>query len=220
MLDRVLKSIAPHYCYGCGVCGTVLCDCCKNYIQDDPFLGCVVCGASLTSHDNLCSHHQLPYQRLWCIAKRKGALEKLIDAYKFERAVAVADKLAELLDESLPDLPKNTVLVPIPTAPRNIRLRGYDHMLKIAKILAKKRSWRVERSLARRNNVTQHFAKNATKRRQQAETFFRVKRQVDPSVPYLIIDDIFTTGSTVKASADCLKRAGAVDIWVAVIARQ
>jgi len=39
-------------------------------------------------------------------------------------------------------------------------------------------------------------------------------------VPYLLVDDVMTTGSTLKYAARALKQAGASQVWVAVIARQ
>lgn len=42
---------------------------------------------------------------------------------------------------------------------------------------------------------------------------------IDKNRRYIIIDDIFTTGSTVMAAADCLKKAGAEHVEIAVIVR-
>ena len=219
MIDRLLAIIAPHRCYGCGDESAILCDCCKNDIFETPFTVCVVC-RELAARDNLCNRHALPYTHLWCAAKREGALEATIDAYKFHRVRAAAHVLAELLDTSLPDLGTKVVIVPVPTAPKNVRIRGYDHMALVARALAKRRGWTVSTALRRRSNVTQHFAKTATERRRHAKDFFEVRGSVNIDQPHLVIDDIFTTGSTVEAAADCLKQAGATEVWVGVIARQ
>ena len=111
------------------------------------------------------------------------------------------------------------MVVPVPTAPTNIRKRGYDHMLLVARQFARRRGLRVERPLVRQANVTQHYARSAAERRKQAQQFFRA-RGVRADVPYLILDDIFTTGSTIKAAAQMLRAAGARDIRVGIIARQ
>lgn len=218
MVDAVLSMIAPHHCFGCGFEGVVLCDCCKNNILDEPFSTCLVCGVS--AHDNLCESHDVPYQRAWCVATRTGVIAEVIDSYKFHGVRAAHQPLAQLLHEVLPALPAQTVIVPVPTTPRNVRIRGYDHMELMARELARLGGWQLASPLQRRNNVTQHFAETAAARRAQAKEFFEVKIEVDNTVPYVIIDDIFTTGSTIEAAACCLRDAGAEQVWVAVIARQ
>ena len=146
-------------------------------------------------------------------------MARLIDDYKFHRVRAASGVLARFLDELLPEYDTSTVVVPVPTAPANIRKRGYDHMLLIARQFARRRGLRVERPLVRQTNVTQHYARSAAERRKQAQQFFRV-RGARADVPYLILDDIFTTGSTIKAAAQTLRDAGAKDIRVGIIARQ
>ena len=93
-------------------------------------------------------------------------------------------------------------------------------MLLVARELAKVRGLSMIPILGRNNNTTQHFAKNATERRKQAVDFFNIKHHVKPNFCYLVIDDIFTTGSTVGAAADSLRSAGASNVWIAVVSRQ
>ena len=219
MLDHTLALIAPHHCYGCGMIGSVLCECCKTDILDEQFLNCVVCGSPQVG-DNLCRGHKKEYERLWCVAKRADVTERLIDAYKFHGVRAAYAACSRLLYERLPELPPATVIVPIPTAPRNLRIRGYDHMLLVARELGRLSGLQVTPLLRRRNNVTQHFAKTAAERKKQAQEFFEVRERLDGTPPYLLIDDIFTTGATLDAAARCLWEAGAEMVWAVVIARQ
>ena len=147
-------------------------------------------------------------------------MAKLIDQYKFHQVREAHKVLAELLNESLPDFSSETVIVPVPTIAGHIRQRGYDHMLLIARRFARRRGLPVRTLLVRRSNAVQHFAKTAGQRRSQAKRFFEVHGKPDPKKHYLILDDIFTTGATVEAAAGALKKAGAVRVSVAVIARQ
>ncbi len=214
--EWLFSIIAPHHCYGCGDLGSILCDCCKNDILEEVYLRCVKC-ANPTRFDNLCPAHPLPYQRLWCATERSGPLAVVVDAYKFQRARSTSEVLADMIDKRLPFFEEKVILVPVPTAPKNIRIRGYDHMLLIGRILAKRRGWQLARALSRKSNITQHFAKTAAERKRQAADFFELKGQIDKSATYLIIDDIFTTGSTVEAAAKCLNEAGARQVWVGVL---
>ena len=221
MLDKLLSTIAPHHCFGCGEIGTVLCAKCKNYITSRTYAFCVVCH-SPSGSVNMCKNHRKLYKKAWCVSERTDTIERLIDAYKFDRSYAIFRVLAELLDERLPDLPENTQIVPIPTAPRNIRVRGYDHMLLVARELAKRRKIQTTSLLERKSNQTQHFAPNREARHRQAKSFFKISNryEIDPEARYLLIDDIFTSGATVDAAAGCLRDAGAKYIDIAIIARQ
>lgn len=221
MVDAVLGFLAPHHCYGCGEIGSILCLCCKNDVLAEPFLACVLCGQGTGVGGNVCSRHvALPYQRLWCASWRSGVLEQVIDTYKFQRARHAHKVLAELLHRLLPNISEEVCVVYVPTAPKNVRIRGYDHMKLIGDALAQLRGWQVTPLLERNNNITQHFATSAKERSEQAKSFFRLNGQVDPSVTYLLVDDILTTGSTVRAAAECLVDGGAEQVWVAVLARQ
>lgn len=216
-IDTLLSYIAPHYCYGCGATGSLLCRSCLEAVKRHHCQVCVICGQPCAS-GNVCRRHAPPYEALDCALWRRGAVARLIDDYKFHRVRAASGVLARLLDELLSEYDASTVVVPVPTAPANIRKRGYDHMLLVARQFARRRGLRVERSLVRQTNVTQHYARSAAERRKQAQQFFRA-RSAQADVPYLILDDIFTTGSTITAAAQTLRAAGARDIRVGIIAR-
>lgn len=216
-IDTLLSYIAPHYCYGCGATGSLLCRSCLEAVKRHHCQVCVICGQPCAS-GNVCRRHALPYEALDCALWRRGAVVRLIDDYKFHRVRAASGVLARILDELLPEYDASTVVVPVPTAPANIRKRGYDHMLLVARQFARRRGLRVERPLVRQTNVTQHYARSAVERRKQAQQFFRAcGAQAD--VPYLILDDIFTTGSTITAAVQTLRAAGARDIRVGIVAR-
>ena len=73
--------------------------------------------------------------------------------------------------------------------------------------------------LQRSHNAVQHKV-SRSQRRKQAEIAFVCNYKLDATVPYLIIDDIVTTGATIKAATRVLKGAGANEVWVAAVARQ
>ena len=179
---------------------------------------CVVCHRP-TFDSWICKECAPPYERAWVVGERSGVLQRLIGLYKFERARAAYKPLADMLSEVLPELPSNTVIVPVPTISSHIRERGYDHMLLISRRIARQKGLSLKRLLIRTVNTKQHQA-SAAKREAQSRVAFAVKGNIDPNVPYLLVDDVVTTGSTIKYAARTLRRAGAKHVWVAIIARQ
>src|SRR5664280_1390043 len=127
MLERTLSLIAPHHCCGCDKIGSLLCNNCKYNITSEPKMVCIVCHRP-TGRTWLCNTCRLPYERAWVVGERDGILQRLVGLYKFERAQSAYKVLGDLLLAVLPELPANTVVVPVPTTSSRIRERGYDHM--------------------------------------------------------------------------------------------
>ena len=161
----------------------------------------------------------MPYERAWAVGERDGILQRLIGNYKFERTKSAYKILGDLLLDALPELPDNTIIVPVPTVPGHIRERGYDHMLLIANYVAKTRGLQCKQLIHRLTNTKQRQA-TARQRLSQARRAFAVDGQVDSTRPYLLLDDVITTGATVKYASQALRDAGAKHVWVAIIARQ
>ena len=218
MIDRLLSIIAPHSCCGCGNTGYILCDYCKYDIISDMDESCLLCQLP-TSVNNLCSSCQLSsgYNGAWYVSHRKDTLKLLIDIYKFKSAIEVANVCVEFLSTKLPVLPDDIVIVPVPTAPAHRRSRGFDHTDMFVRKLAKLRKLPYRQVLERTNNQTQHF-KTKTERHINAIHGLRLNGKVPEKV--LLVDDIYTTGATIRACTDVLRAGGAKEVYVAVLARQ
>lgn len=218
MLDIPLSFIAPHYCCGCDEIGGLLCCNCKYNINEEAEKFCVAC-LMPTAKMSLCTSCKVPYERAWVVGKRGGILQRLIGLYKFERAIEAHKVLGDLLLGVLPELPPETIIVPVPTTSARIRERGYDHMLLIAKYVAEKRGLKFEQLVLRKTDTKQRQA-SAGKRAVQAKHAFEVCSRIDNNRPYLLLDDVMTTGSTIRYASLALRNAGAKHVWVVVIARQ
>jgi ComF family protein len=218
MLDNFLTFVAPHYCCGCGKIGSLLCDNCEYYIKSEQKMLCIACRKP-TGRMWLCDTCRVPYERAWAVGERDGVLQRLIGLYKFERTQSAYKILGNLLLNTLPELPENTIIVPVPTVSSHVRERGYDHMLLIAKHIAKARGLKCEQKLYRRSDTKQRQS-TSTQRVAQAKLAFAVSSKIDDTRPYLLVDDVATTGATIKYASKTLRDAGAKHVWVAVIARQ
>lgn len=218
IVERMLQIVAPHLCFGCGKTGMVLCTYCKYDITSEPFGGCISCAKP--KRDGICADHRSPIEKAFVVSQRSGALEALINGLKFHNVKAAAQACAVLLDESLPFLPSNTILVTIPTVRSHIRQRGYDHVGLIARQFAATRGLPLQNLLERVTSDTQHQV-GREQRAVQAGRAFRLTSSPDDTTegPLLLIDDIITTGSTVMAAAKQLAKTGR-PVWVAALAYQ
>jgi ComF family protein len=217
MLDRLISLLAPHLCCSCGAVGALLCDSCKYNIVSESYSLCIACGQAQNAQAG-CNRCRLPYAAAWCVGDHSAILQRLIGIYKFQNAYAARKDLADMVLERIPYLPPETIVVPVPTVAGHIRERGYDHAYEIARIIAKQRGLACKKMLSRRSTTQQRDA-NRSVRIQQAKDAFTSRHSID-SVPCLLIDDVVTTGATVRYAAQTLKQAGASEVWVAVLARQ
>ncbi len=220
MIDRLLGLIAPHICCSCGVKNAILCQSCRFDIIDEPFLQCVEC-LQPTPGSNICSGCRagLRAQMCWVVSQRTGGLKKLIDLYKFDHVHEAADRLAELLDARIAELPLDTIVTYVPDIANHRRQRGHDHMQLVATRFAARRGLQVVPLLSRATQRSQRGLKRVDRLKNQQDAF-RVDASPDPETPVLLIDDIYTTGATLRAGVDALQAAGSATVYAAIIARQ
>ena len=218
MIDSLLSYVAPHLCCGCGEIGTLLCVNCKYDIKNSSVPVCVSCGTA-TSSNGICQRCDVPYVRAWCVGERSGVLQRLIGDFKFQNVYAAHRPLADLLIETIGELPRNAIIVPVPTVASHIRERGYDHTLLLTKRIARHYGIKMKPLIERVTTTKQRDATRA-QRIAQAKVAFKVPQKIVGTVPYVLVDDVVTTGATVKYAAMALREAGANEVWVAVIARQ
>ena len=211
-----LSLFCPDTCRCCGALGSVLCECCKNYILDEHINLCVHCKRPILGNSCKCC---MPLVPTFMVGRRNSLVGQLVEEYKYNSVRALGKCLAELLDGVLPFFDGPVAVVPLPTISRHIRERGIDHTLVIAKRLARLRHWRVERILVRQHNSVQ-VGSNETARVRQAFSAYGIKdgTKIDPSVTYLLLDDVWTTGASMRAATRKLREAGALKISIAVLA--
>ena len=235
-----LDLLFPHTCRGCGRLGAVVCDCCKKYILDTSGMKfeCEVerekekngaksgdvkaeNGGDRDGENGTSGILKLP---AYAAGEREGLLDTIIHEYKYQSVRAISGVLAEVLqmrfrEWGLSELDK-TVLVPLPTATNHIRSRGFDHMRLVAKKLARVLGCKMEMVLTRQKNTVQVGADGNT-RVSQAEQAYAVRpgAKLDPEVTYVLLDDVWTTGASMKAAAKKLLAAGAKKVIIIVIAK-
>lgn len=218
MIDKCLSIIAPHHCLLCNLSGDLLCSSCKYDIVNEPYEGCILCSKP-TSDNNICSNCKVPYNKAWIVGERTDTLSQLVNIYKFFSTKSAHRDIASLLDLRLPELPKSTVVVPVPTIRRHVRERGYDHTLLFSDRFSHMRNLELQQAISRKTN-TKQLGSSRKLRINQAKQAFEVNKQLDPNRPYLLIDDVITTGATIHYATKALLASGAKNVWVAIIAIQ
>jgi ComF family protein len=159
----------------------------------------------------------------WCDAwgEYRGALEHLLRALKFRRHDFLADALSSLLEEALRkrgDLAFDAIVaVPMPRVRE--RRRGYNQAELLADALSRRLGIRCDRTLLARQG--QSATQSTLPKRQRAGNVrgaFTASTLVK-GTSILLVDDISTTGETIRACASALTEAGASRVCAIAVAK-
>jgi ComF family protein len=113
-------------------------------------------------------------------------------------------------------------VVPVPLHVSRRRKKGFNHATIIGRALTQDLGLNIdERSLIRVKNTERHRAgMDAHDRMKSVEGAFEVARpRLIEGAAVLLVDDVFTTGSTVSSAATVLLKAGAAKVDVLTLAR-
>lgn len=142
----------------------------------------------------------------------------LLTRYKFGEDLAAGRTLSQLSCEVWREAPRPDALVPIPLYRDRLRQRGHDQALGLARDAA--RALQVplaHRILKRTRHTLPQTQLDAGGRRSNLLDAFCADQPCPAHVA--LVDDVVTTGSTLSAAAEALRRAGAVRIDAWVVAR-
>jgi len=156
-------------------------------------------------------------------------LRSLINAHKERQALGLTgvlgDRLAGCIHILLTEVghaaDEPVVLVPVPSAARVVRQRGFDATLAIARSAARRLRSRylisVAASLVQSRGVRDQAGLDAQARQANLAGAFRVRRPV-PTRPTVLVDDLVTTGSSLTEAARVLGWAGVPVLGAATVA--
>jgi ComF family protein len=167
--------------------------------------------------------HKNPLPVDWCEAwgEYRGTLERVLHALKFDRQDFLDSDLAGLLEETLRargDLAFD-VLVAVPMTRARERRRGYNQAELLARALALRTGVRCDMTLLTRTGerATQSTLPKRARAANARGAFTASSRVKDRSI--LLVDDISTTGETLRACATALRRAGAARVCAIAVAK-
>lgn len=217
LIDKLISNIAPHDCLGCGYEGKLICVQCVNNFEKIPER-CYRCRKLSPQFRTCLSCSRMSGLNQVYVPTVYDKLAKdLMWQLKFYGVQAAAMTMSKYM---LPLLPSDAqaCLVPVPTATKRARGRGYDQ----AKLLAHELSRRSHLPYVdclRRSGQTHQVGASRKERLQQLEAAFHVKRNLVRDQNIILIDDVITTGATLEAAAATLKEAGVRHISALVFAQ-
>ncbi len=235
--DFLLELFFPSFCLGCQKEGTYLCDDCQSILEISEYNYCL-CGKNPLrlpdgSRNGKCPRCQdkklsglyfaLPY-------KEKFLTRKLIHNFKYKPYIKdLAKILTGLLIEHFILAKNNTnqtwensILIPVPLEKKKLKDRGYNQAEELAKELSKVLEVPLITDVLIKTKPTLSQMKLSKEAREKnIKDVFSIKNpeQIQGKKIFLV-DDVYTTGSTMEECAKVLKGAGSKQVWGITIARE
>jgi predicted amidophosphoribosyltransferase len=192
VLDRVRTWLFPTSCVACDRPGIALCARCAPPPQ------AVV-------------QFALGGVPAWALGPYEGALREAIVAMKRGERDPL-DAFAALLDH----LPIGTPLIPLPTSRGRVAQRGFDQALELARRVARRRALALVEPLVKHGRPQEGCGRHA---RLAAAGRFRLRPGVALPAEATLLDDVCTTGATLRDAAATLRAAGVAVAGIVVLAR-
>jgi competence protein ComFC len=154
-----------------------------------------------------------------------GKLKEIILLCKFHNLPILAEELAKFAHKTLEHEDslwwELQAIVPVPLHPTRERERGYNHAQMIAKKLAEYKGIQLlDKQLVKVKNVPPQMSLAMEDRLRSVKGAFAVKKQEEiKDKVVLLLDDVYTTGSTVCECSKCLLEAGAKEVRALTIAQ-
>ena len=207
----------------CSICGDRVF---SAYAESD-FLGLRRCP--------VCRRLKRPFDRSVAYGSYESGLRELIHLLKYNGVRPAATVLGRMLAEALirlePAFEQLTfeqapvLVIPVPRDKAKKRQRGFNQAELIARAALKVQSASARLQLARdlllrtRDTASQIGLSNH-QRRVNLRGAFAVHRPAEVTGrEVILVDDVYTTGATATECAKVLRRAGALRVWVATVAR-
>ena len=198
---------------------TPRCPNCRDMV-DERYQLCAECEKKILRVD-FYDRPPAPLESVLRVTKYRDGSQKLLHKLKFDNNLNVVPALKKILDrvseraEILKLLSGVDFVVPVPLHQSRLKERGFNQTEKIFEDFFAKKNLPLRNFLIRARETPKLYKFGKAEREKILEGAFMAKEQINlRGKNILIVDDIFTTGTTCKECAKVLKSLGAEKIFV------
>ncbi|MBR2835067.1 MAG: ComF family protein [Coriobacteriales bacterium] len=240
--EGLAETLWPTRCVGCDAPGSLLCpDCTQKLPYIEQMYACKKCGApygylvctecsGCVDREEIFGAEPTPERfceldGMCCYGEHEWPLDRLVRTYKDWSESRLADILGRFIADALResdglarlDLQAYDAVCFVPATPQAYARRGFDHMEPIAKNVAGLLGKPCLDVLARRSHHDQRSLSRAERSSNVSGSMVSIKSLTGLS--FICIDDVLTTGATIREAARTLKEAGASLVFGATAVR-
>lgn len=234
MLKKILVHILfPQFCLNCKREGVLVCEDCLSSIDLSEFNYCPFCQTPkrVFTEGTCSSHRKMKLSGLFSATSYQNPLvKKIISKFKYEPFLKnLTSPLTSLIiahfllseNKLISQNKENSGFLPVPLAKFRERWRGFNQAALIAQTLSKFYKIPLFNNLIKTKQTQPQVELKKKEREKNIRGVFTVKnpREIRGKRIFLV-DDVFTTGSTMEECARILREAGCREVWGIVVARE
>ncbi len=228
--NGILEAVFPVACAECGTEGRYICEKCKIFLGEASFI-CPIClGASFAGERHTVCSNRYGLNGLASIWEYEGAVQRLLHCIKYNGVTHAIEETIELACASMALEQKrfgaffsfifspDVLVTYVPMHRRKEKRRGFNQTELLTNVLAKQTKSAVVRLLEKIKETKPQIDLNKEERLYNVKDSFRYIGTFIPQKAVLV-DDIWTTGATMKECCKVLKKAGIQEVWGFTLAR-
>ncbi len=176
----------------------------------------------LDEHDlcSVCRESQVNFDAAYSFGSYEGTLRNLIHLLKYAKIESLARPLSRYLRQAMPLDRRFDVVIAMPMHWRKRWERGFNQAALLAQPVAKHYGFALAGNLRRKRYTKSQAGLTEAQRQENLKDSFCVRKPDQlAGKRVLLIDDVFTTGATLRAAAGALKSAGAAHVSALTLAR-
>ena len=213
----------PPVCGGCGRNGKRWCENCQSRVPIISNNFCQSCGIP-TENGGICEKCKSEppsYREMRSWAVFDSPIQEALHTLKYRRNAGIGEALALHMSEFVQSLYwKIDLLIPVPLGKRRLKERGYNQVGLVAEPLA----YHVGRQYApnalwESRETRSQVGLSISKRRENVFGAYQANTEIVKRKSVLLMDDVATTGSTIRSCTQALLDAGAREVYALTIAR-
>lgn len=234
-MNLLLDLLFPKKCVGCGINGSYFCGGCVSDIKQMDLV-CPRCEKlAIGGQTHPVCRRKYGLDGLWSLGVYEGSLKRAIQKLKYEPSL-VRDYAPVLMDIFIEywarhqpfifdlikkDQGRGWGIIPVPLHWFRENKRGFNQSKLLGQILSKKLGLDYLDGLKRIRFTKSQVKLKGKQRRQNISGAFAISPNytLSPKPYTLLIDDVWTTGSTLRECCYILKRNGAKKVWAITLAR-
>jgi predicted amidophosphoribosyltransferase len=216
----VLDLLLPRRCLVCARGGTLLCAGCRDGLPGLTPPLCARCGAPTAwpvRRCRECAGRRLAFASARAAVAYEGGVRALVAAWKERGLRRLAVAAAEVVVERLPAPGCELVTFVPPDRARSLE-RGFHPAERLARELAAAWSLPCEPLLRRSGRSRRQRGLALAERRRNVRGAFEPTGRI-AGRRILLVDDVYTSGTTANAASSALRRGGAREVAVVTFAR-